>query len=142
MTISIDRSIRFIPRHLHAFSENIDPNATDIISKCSTIGMQYVSIESKMLKECGGMFGVMTYYHSSIVCHKKGIPSTNHFFLKEAKFWHLYRRGTDDLIAVPNFRVSVQHFSQFSGHSLITIPDPKDLFVSIVHAALGEYLSD
>lgn len=93
-----------------------------------------------MLKECGGMFGVMNYYHSSIVCHKEGIPSTNHLFLKEAKFWPLYSSTGSN--HNPDFRISVQHFSQFAGDSLVTVRTAKDLFVAIVHAALGEYLSD
>jgi hypothetical protein len=140
ITLFKDRSIDFIPRQLHDFSEKIDPKTTDIVSKCSSVGKSHVSIESRMLKECGGMFGVMTYYHSSIVCHKEGLPSTNHLFLKAAEFWRLYPtiRSNHD----PDFRVSVQHFSQFAGHSLVTVRNPRDLFVAIVHAALGGYLSD
>jgi hypothetical protein len=133
-----DREINFVRRQLHDFSKEIDPQMTDIVSKCSWVGKSYISIESKMLRKCGGMFGVTTHYHSSIICHKEGLPATNHLFLKNAKFWPLYTNTRNN--HVPDFRALMQHFLQFAGRSLVTVRNPGDLFVSIVHAALGRYL--
>lgn len=41
------------------------------------------NIEGKMLKDCGGMFGVVEHYFSYIVAHKLGLVATNHLFLPE-----------------------------------------------------------
>jgi hypothetical protein len=124
---------------LHDFSKEIDPETCDVISKCSSVGRSYISIESKMLRECGGMFGVMTYYHSSVVCHKEGLPTTNHLFLQDGKFWCLAASRSD---YSPDFRILIQQFSQFAGHSLVTVSSARDLFVAIAHAALGRCQSN
>jgi hypothetical protein len=139
ITLFKDSQVTYIPRELHDFSKAIDPETCGIISKCSSVGRSYISIESKMLRECGGMFGVMTYYHSSVVCHKEVLPTTNHLFLKDAKFWHFFTSKSD---YSPDFRILIQQFSQFAGHSLVTVSSAKDLFVAIVHAALGKCQSD
>jgi hypothetical protein len=132
--------ICFILRDLQDFSQEINEMTTDIISKCSWVGKPYVSVESSMLKECGGMFGVPTHYHSSIVCHKDGLPATNHLFLNGAKFWPIFKTHSKDAKS-PDFRYLMQHFSLFTGNSLITVTSLKMLFNSIIHAALGRSLS-
>jgi hypothetical protein len=85
---------------------------------------------------CGGMFGVMNYYHSSIVRHKEGLPVTNHIWLHDAQFWGLYGDP-----GIRDYRWLIQQFSQFSGRSLVTVSKPRDLFVAVLHAALGRWLS-
>jgi hypothetical protein len=116
----------------------IDPNAEDIVSKCSWVGKSYLSIESKMLRTCGGMFGVMNYYHSGIVCHTRGVAATNHLLLKTPTFWRVFQQTERN--HVPDSRMLIQQFSQFTGRSLVTISQPRDLFVAIAHAALGVYV--
>jgi hypothetical protein len=138
ITLFKDRSIIFVPRQLHDLLKEINPKTANIVSKCSWVGKSHVSIESKMLGTCGGMFGVMSYYHASIVCHKKGLPVTNHLFMKTAKFWPVSSHTRSN--HVPDFRMLIQQFSQFAGHCLVTVSRPQDLFIGIVHAALGRYL--
>jgi hypothetical protein len=119
-------------------SKGINPKTTNLVSKCSWVGKSHVSIESKMLRTCGGMFGVMSYYHASIVCHKEGVPVTNHLFVKTATFWRVFlHNGRNE---DPDFRILIQQFSQFTGHCLVAVSHPRDLFVAIAHAALGVYI--
>lgn len=139
ITVFDNREITFVHRQLHEFSEEIGPQTSDIVSKCSWVGKSHASIESRMLRECGGMFGIATHYHSSIVCHKEGLPATNHLFLQNAEFWPLYTSTGNN--HVPDFRSLMQHLLQFAGRSLVTISNAQDLFVSIVHAALGTFPS-
>jgi hypothetical protein len=137
ITLFKDRSIIFVPRQLHDLLKEINPKTANIVSECSWVGKSHVLIESKMLRTCGGMFGVMSYYHASIVCHKKGVPVTNHLFLKTAKFWRLSpHTGSNH---VPDFWMLIQQFSQFAGHCLVTVSRPRDLFAAITHAALSTY---
>src|SRR5580698_4993887 len=68
ITVFKDREINFV----------LNLHTTDIISKCSWVGNSYASIESRMLRKCGGIFGVAMHYHSSIICNKEGLPATNH----------------------------------------------------------------
>jgi hypothetical protein len=105
ITLFKDHLIKFIHPQLHDFSKKINPTMTNIVSKCASVGKSHASIESRMLKECGGLFSIMTYYHSSIICHKEGIPSTNHLFLKEAKFWPYTNARNNHK---PDFWISVQ----------------------------------
>jgi hypothetical protein len=49
----------------------INPNAEDIVSKCSWVVKSYLSIESKMLCTCGGIASIMNYYHSGIVSYER-----------------------------------------------------------------------
>jgi len=87
-----------------------------------------------MFQACGGMFGVMPFYHSSIVHQKENLPATNHLFLVDAKFWTLYTSSSHD---TPDFRVLVRHLSEFVGDPLSCVSEPQQLFVCIAHAALG-----
>jgi hypothetical protein len=138
ITLFKDRSITFVPRQLHDLLKDINPKTNDIISKCSWVRKSHISIESKMLKICGGMFGVMSYYHASIVHHKKGVAVTNHLLLKTAMVWRISQQTESNLI--PDFCMLIQQFSQFTGHSLVTVSHPHNLFVAIAHAALGVYI--
>jgi hypothetical protein len=75
----------------------------------------------------------MGHYHSSIVNHKEHLPVTNHLFLEDTKFWSLSSAPE----GVHDFRLLIQHLSQFAGHSLLTAETPKQLFVAIGHAMIG-----
>jgi len=90
-----------------------------------------------MFQACGGMFGVMPFYNSSVVHHKENLPATNHLFLADAKFWTLYTSVSDH---TPDLRVLVRHLSEYVGDLLSSVSEPQELFVSIAHAALGMLL--
>jgi hypothetical protein len=91
-----------------------------------------------MFETCSGMFGVMPFYHSSIVHHKENLPITNHLFLVDAKFWDAYKLATGNANDhVPDLRVLVRHLSQHAGEPLSSVSEPQQLFVVIAHAALG-----
>ena len=94
------------------------------------------SIEGKMLEECCGMFGVMEFYHSIIIHHKKNLPAHNHIWLDQVEPWDLY--GNDISKYMKGYRTLLAHCSRFAGESLVTATTPAKLFTAITHAAPGE----
>ena len=93
-------------------------------------------IEGKMLEECSGMFGVMEFYHSVIIHHKKNLPAHNHLWLDEAEPWDVY--GGDMSKYVKDYRTLLAHHSRFAGESLVTANTSYELFKATAHGALGE----
>jgi hypothetical protein len=140
MPIAVHRgafAARFVPQQLDYFSKSIDADAGDLVSKVAWVGSLYASVESRMFEDCGGMFGVMPFYNSSIVRHKENLPATNHLFLGHATFWDLYTSASDH---TPDLRVLVRHLSEYVGDLLSSVSKPQELFVAIAHAALGMLL--
>lgn len=138
------RHARFVYQELTSFSKEIPQTPGDLVSKSSWLGNPYGGVESRMFKECSGLFGVMPFYHSRIVHHKEDVPVTNHLFLRDAKFWPvfiIYLRRSDSDIEVndikPDYRMLLENISQYVGDMLMSVPFPQELFVSIAHAALG-----
>jgi hypothetical protein len=128
-----NHTIVFVFCALYCFLKALDLN-TNVVSKCSWGGL-HISIESEMMSACGGMFGVMTYYHSSIVCHKGSRQRITYFSMTP-------RSGLYHKTGVRDYRWLIQQFSQFAGRSLVTVSPPGELFVAVLHAAFGRWLSD
>ena len=103
-------------------------------------GLNYVLIEPRLLRDCGGMFGVPKHYYSFRVHHEDGCPTTNHLFLPSPSEnaddfrWDLFPGPPES----PEYRSLLGHVIAFAGHSLVTAKDLPSLIRAVLHAHLGE----
>jgi hypothetical protein len=131
-----DLEIHFVRQTLSTCTEPINiglnEHDSDIVQKIAWVRQSHATVESTMFQKCRGDFGVMEHYYSSIVNHKDKLPATNHLFLEGAEFWFLYSNAREAC----DFRLLIQHLSRFAGHSLLTVKNPKQLFLAIGHAMI------
>jgi hypothetical protein len=112
---------------------------SDIVRKFAWLDKSHAFVENEMFQNCRGKFGVMSLYYSSVVHQKESLLATNHLFLGSAKFWPIFQDDPKGLGGTPraDFRLLVQHLSQFAGDSLLAVEEPKQLFIAIGHAMIG-----
>ena len=110
--------IQFVPRKFQRFAQEISEMPDDIISNIAWVpclSESSESIEGKLLSTCSGMFGVMSFFYSTIIHHRERLRASNHHWLYDAK-----------------------NYSQFAGDSLVMASTPADLFIAVLHAAIGK----
>ncbi|KIK53212.1 hypothetical protein GYMLUDRAFT_207582 [Collybiopsis luxurians FD-317 M1] len=104
-------------------------------------GLNYVLIEPRLLRDCGGMFGVPKHFYSFRAHHQNGCPTTNHLLLPSPSEnpddfrWNLFRELPEN----PEYRSLLGHVIAFAGHSLVSAKDLPSLIRAVLHAHLGYY---
>ncbi|KIK64282.1 hypothetical protein GYMLUDRAFT_71248 [Collybiopsis luxurians FD-317 M1] len=103
-------------------------------------GQHNSDFELRLLRDCGGMYGIPEHF-SSVRHHEKGCPTTNHLFLPSPSEnlddfrWNLFDEPTEK----PDYRSLWRRMDAFPGHSLVSAKDLLSLIRAVLDAHLGYY---
>ena len=132
------RAVEEVKQNIIGFSSDLSFASPGIVVKWSWVSPTTESVESELLRDCSGLFGVPKHYYSFLSCHGNDSPATNHLFLPddteiETCYWNLFHPNTGS----PDRLGLWVYVSSFAGHSLTTARSSKTLILSVFHACLG-----
>jgi hypothetical protein len=130
----------FVPQNINKDNVSCDipkDEMLDLVLKFLWLRSGSENIESKLLKECGGMFGVVKHYHSCMLCYKPGVKATNNLLLpEEAEAIDKPKDGEKG--AEKDLRGQWMVVLHFAGELLVKARTPIVLMKSVMHAILGD----
>ena len=133
-----DRNVEYVKQNIIGSSSKLNFASSGLVVKCSWVSLAAKSVESDLLRDCSGLFGIPKHCYSFLASHGNDLPATNHLFLPddtelESCYWNLF----DSDVGSPDRRGLWVYISSFAGHSLVTARSAKALIHAVFHACLG-----